>query len=504
MNTQTQPATIKIGDYFEAPSAAIFGNRPQQENNAIGHDATQEKAKAIDAEPQIEPAEYPEINLQFEPQYTLEAISRYKGNISADLFKAPGFIKDLIEYSEQNAEYGCITANSIAAYAMTAFLAVRKYVFNGLTPRLYLFALAPSGAGKENGRKIITDLCFRLQNIEHNLSSMIIKEFASGQALEEHLLTFGNALIMYDEVYTLFNSLQDKKNALQAKINKALLTYYTDDQVVSRTKVFNLNSLQLAPVSNYGIVFYGNSVPSMFWTSISQDALQNGLISRCFIFEYKGKRQRNKAKVAGPIPASIIEQAARIYHVPIKGNLQAMDPRNQPDPMKVQADPEANARIEEIKDSWDNLYSELPPDLEAEAGRAQFARAAEKIIKLSLLFAISRNPDQPQICIEDVKRAEILTYHSIAELLQATKHCCATQFDKDMERIVGILQRTESKTLKRSDLLKKSKMPQKAFDLAISQLVDMEVIERTNAQANGGGAGRIAVVYTLNQSREKE
>ena len=159
-----------------------------------------------------------------------------------------------------------------------------------LRTNIYLLALAESGVGKDYPRKVNMNLA-----AEIGVMPTMADRFASAEGLEDALLLHPASFFQVDEVDTLFAALQEKKDSAMEKIYGALLqfatssdtTYAMRKKAIQQTggKAGKFDKIRARGIREPHLTLLGCAIPKYLYSALSERALENGLLSRCLIFE---------------------------------------------------------------------------------------------------------------------------------------------------------------------------------------------------------------------------
>ena len=188
----------------------------------------------------------------------------------------------------------------------------------------------------------------------------------------------------------------------------------------------------------------------MFFQSLNKRLLANGLIARCLVFEAGERGKKNHAQFIR-VPVSIIRQVKTILgYGQSKGNLCMEFPM----PMVVQATKDATELLDRLDDRFDDIYNKFDK-LKAVVPTAFWARAFEKVCKLSILYAVSENVNDPVISVNGVKWASQLVEYQINKTLFLTNsYTFENPFDEKCQKALRYIREaggvyTHSALLKR-------------------------------------------------------
>ena len=281
-----------------------------------------------------------------------------------------------------------------------------------------------------------------------------------------------------DEFDTMFNSIRLMKDARGESIIDRLLRFYG-----SSNGLYTMRKLALRRedrndpnrvrqqgngrnINNPHLVIFGTAVPKFFYQALSPRVLNNGLVARCLVLD-AGKRGHGHKPKLIPVPDSVTEAINTIKQYGSGGNLDAINPQT----MVVKATPEADVLLQNINDQCDATYDYYESIKETTA-MTIWARAFEKVCKLSLLYAISRNPAQPIIDLECVewsnKFVEFLTKQM---LFLASTYSFENDFDEKCQKALRYM-REAGGSYVHSALLKRMHESKELFEKIMDTLIE--------------------------------
>jgi hypothetical protein len=387
-------------------------------------------AKARQAKPNGEVVDISSLIGPSEPQPPAEPTPPDPGPMPDDLLDVPGFIRQVTDHTLAVSPYPQPALAFAAALVLQAFLAGRK-VRDAADNRtnLYVLALANSGAGKNEPRKVNQRIC-----VEVGLQDCLGDAFASGEGIEDRLFLTPSVLFQTDEIDGLMNAINQASDARHEGIMNVLLKMYTSSSSIYPMRV-KAGGRSPGVIDQPSLCMLGTAVPKYYYEALSVRMLNNGFFARLIVLE-AGKRGRGQTPVSRPIPEAIL-QTARWWadFRPGEGNLQNWHPI----PVCVEATPEAEAALEEFHELADDRYAEAE-DRDDPAGMAIWARAYEKARKLALIYAASENRLQMRIGEPAVRWAwRFVDYQTRRMLFMAGQHVAEGEFDARCKRMLEVL-----------------------------------------------------------------
>ena len=329
------------------------------------------------------------------------------GKLKEKLLHIPGFVDELTEFSLSCAPKPNRVLSFCGALAFLSYIVGRNVTDErNNRPNIYLVALANSGVGKEQPRRINMTVATAT---DPGLCDGLADSFASGEGLEDALFINPTMLFQVDEMDTLLNSMKSKDSRAEGLIEKMLRiftasasTYKLRTRAMPRGELSKLKETRrnggrsADVIHNPYLVIFGTAIPQLFYQALDQRLLTNGLTARCLIIEAGERGRKNRAKLIS-VPESIIRTVKVILSYGGEGNLVSLNPA----PMVIGTTPEADAMLDELDDKYDEIYAKYDR-AKALVPMSFWARAFEKVCKLAQLYAISANAASPVIDLNAV------------------------------------------------------------------------------------------------------
>jgi hypothetical protein len=353
------------------------------------------------------------------------------------LLRVPGFINELMDHCLDTAPYPNQAMAFCGALALQATLAGRRVRDPGDNrTNLYVLGLAHSAAGKDWPRKLNIKI---LQKI--GMADCIGERFASGEGIQDSLLTTPSMLFQTDEIDGLLQSINKARDARHEQIMSTLLTMYSSANSVypMRRKA----GKEAAGVINQpNLVIFGTAIPNHYYDALSERMLTNGLFARMLIFEC-GKRGKGQEPKIRDIPQSIIDTAAwwEEYRPGPQGNLVDWNPT----PAIVPHDIDAGLLLVDARVNAEAQYEKAEEENDP-VGTTVWGRVSEQTRKLALLHAVSRRCRDPLIDAESAHWAiEVVEHQTRRMLFMADDHVSRNDFDAMAKELVRQLRTWKAK-----------------------------------------------------------
>ena len=397
------------------------------------------------------------------------------------LLRVPGFIEQVVAHNLATATRPQPVLALAAGICLQAVLAARKVRDErGNRTNVYCVGVAPSGAGKDNARKVNKNVLFAADMVEHEGN----EDLASDAGLITAVEAEPAILFQIDEFGRFLRTIGDPKKAPHLfNVLTALMKLYSSADTVFRGKAY-ADKKRNKVVDQPCVSVYGTTVPEHFFESLTADSLSDGFIARLLVFESADTPARQRAKATG-VPEPLKQAAEWWGSFKPGGNLAP----EHPQPIVVEATPEAGAVFDALAAMVDAELGK--PD---EAGRSLWARAEEKACRLALIYACSTNAQKPVID-EDAARwaCDLSSYLTRRMLYIAHEWVADGVFDARQKRVVRVVRKAGGK-ISRSELCRKTQwLTQRERQEVIDNLLETQQLR----QEEETSATRPKVVYAL-------
>lgn len=401
---------------------------------------------------------------------------RDPGPMPVEMFRVPGFISEVMDHCLETAPYPNVPLAFCGALALQAMLAGRKVCDLGDNrTNLYVLALAHSSVGKDWPRKINTHILHHVGLVE-----ALGEKFASGEGIQDSLFRTPSMLFQTDEIDGLLQSINKAQDARHEMLMGTLLTLYS-----SANSIFPMRRKAgkdwAGVIDQPSLVLYGTAIPNHYYAALSERMLTNGLFARMLIVE---SGSRSAGQEPGIIrPSQRVLDTARWWSetCPGTGNLE----RFHPTPNIVLANECASALLTEARHASEAEYARVESRGDP-VGMTVWGRVPEQIRKLALLFAISANPEHPQIDEAAVRWATDFVLHQTRRMLfMAQDHVSDNPFHALCLKLLRKLREAPNRTLPHSVLLKRMKIDAKTFHELIDTLEQQGDIQTTKTSRPG-------------------
>jgi hypothetical protein len=325
----------------------------------------------------------------------------------------PGLTGDIAKFIYRNS-YRPVKEIAIAgSIAFMAGMCGRFYNISNMGLNHYIAILAPTGTGKEGAAIGIERI---RKAVEEKLPGFKLftgpDAIASSQALMRHLATESPCCVSrIGEMGQWINRLCSKRaNENVIMLRSRLLDLYTRSgwgQVVReeiRADKKNTTPSVKAPAFS----LYGDSTTDVFYSSLDEDQLDEGLISRFLIIECNPNPDCMYNEFHGAVEpeSAMIDKIAGIANYVLRGQTAELN-------KDIDMTPEAAEALTAFRVECDAKCNENRNSPEAKV----YTRANERLLRLAGLVAVGVNPECPVITIEVVNWAKKLILRTVASVV---------------------------------------------------------------------------------------
>jgi hypothetical protein len=409
------------------------------------------------------------------------------GPIPEHLFRVPGFVAQVMDFTLANAPYPNLGLAFCGAMAVQSYLAGRKVCDEGdLRPNIYLLALASSGTGKDFPRKVNSRVLFEIGHV-----SALGDKFASGEGIQDALARTSVMLFQNDEMDGVLRQINLDRENKRESIPNILLTLYTSANDVYPIRV-KAGQKEAAHIDQPHMTLFGTATPQYFYEALSQRMLTNGFFARLIIVDIGKRGEGQTPGSARHLPEGIL-QTARWWAECQPGSRRANLLEVHPEPRVVPCTPEAKAAIDALQRQTEAEY-DLAHARNDEVSRVAWSRTHENAKKLALLYACSENHEDPAISLPAVEWAQAFAMHQTRrQLFLASSYVAENPFHAECLKVVRKLRESPERQLQHQVLLKRMKMKTKDFKELIETLIQRGDLLAMPIQT----AGRTGLIYRL-------
>jgi hypothetical protein len=297
---------------------------------------------------------------------------------------------------------------------------------------------APSGAGKEAGRRAIKNMLS-----ESGLSWILGGErISSDSAIISRLKNQPTILYPWDEVGEILAAQSSSASPHLMQIAPTLMSLFSSSSSIWTGVDYATTDRSVACITNPHINIYGTTTPNSIARAFSVDDAERGLIGRILFFRSYDEPNPQKTQVVNK------EELADVYHRlrQMAQNKPTTEKERQDDPFhfanqKPTLEVIANQSLTEFLFEKAVYFTEAARRQPSESLKSVISRGYEFMIKICIGFSAFSNPLEPSLSMEVAEYAFALTDYLMKDsILLAEKHLQNTNHDKTCETVLQIVQ----------------------------------------------------------------
>lgn len=353
---------------------------------------------------------------------------------------AGGLIGAIADWSMATARRPVPEFAILSALSMVAVMFGRQVVGpTGAGVNLYLVGVAGPGFGKEHAHKTLHTIA-----LDAGMQDLIGPgEVTSGSAIEKVARKRPVFVMPWDEMGVVLQSVTGMGSSAWAKtIRKVLLEVFSKSTSVwsGKEHADPMRDSSAEPIFAPTISVLGMSTPSTFYKGLTEETLTDGFVARLVVVEAKERPARQDAPPLMVTPVSLVKQlkdARAALPVPDTAKANWRNSFMRPHLYTVPwADEQAEMRWMSIED-WQ--YEQIE---EHGAHEGLIGRTAEHVVKIATVRALSNNPRNPRVTVDDIDWAYAVVQRSIDSLDSgAREHMAGSQFEELCKAIMRELRR---------------------------------------------------------------
>jgi len=309
---------------------------------------------------------------------------KHQGGIPDDILRPGGIIEMIMDYAKKSTVASFDLFSMAAALSTVGSLVGQKVMTEtGLRTNLYIFALAPSGTGKNTPMSAIRKLLLDADCADYLGPSHLASDAALVSALSTRDRRDGSSMLLFiDEIGDLISAVKNKNNLAKNGLIHLLKELHSATDTIYTKSYANANN---NIVINYPhLSFYATGVPARFWGNLNYDDILDGFLPRSLVFNVDLEVTKRRKPTIDNVPANLIKGVRMLAQITpgYVGNM-----RTTPSPLVVPKTLEAESYF----DKWDDHLIEMQNKYRHSGdGRgAIYNRAAEHAHKIALIHAVS-------------------------------------------------------------------------------------------------------------------
>lgn len=304
----------------------------------------------------------------------------------------PGLVGEIAKYIYDTSPLPVPEIALAGAIGLMAGICGKSYNIPASGLNMYILCLAMTGAGKEAMSSGINKLVTEVSKMVPVANEFIgPSEIASGQAIVKYMAKKSQCFvsILGEFGYRLQGMSDPKASSADKSLKRILLDLFNKSAVgnVARSSIYADQEKNTSDIQAPALTILGESTPETFYSSLNEDMIADGLLTRFLIIEYHGNRPPlNKARMGASPPNQLVDNVATLMSHSKKlmslNSVQYVGLSDEAESMGDEFEKFTRSKINSAsKDTIRNLWN----------------RAYIKSMKLAALVAIGENFFHPVI-----------------------------------------------------------------------------------------------------------
>lgn len=346
-------------------------------------------------------------------------------------------------------------------------LASRKFVFEGMSPNLYICNISKSGTGKNAGMEFLKNTL-----IDIGMTRLLgPSDVPSDAGLMDALCNKPSMVLPLDEVSGVLQTANSGGADYNRKLGDLLCELYTlgHGRFLGRGLV---EDSAKGAVDRPNLNILGATTPRGFSESVNRKAIQKGLLGRFLLFFGESDVPSKRVSRPTKLTQDTINQLSWLADYQPEDSAMVIQGRVQRF-TELKATAEGSKALDQTFEEFDKIRLANLDDTYGPIA----ARLYQQMIKLVMIHALANSNQQvPKIDVQDVEFGKKLILHFFDNFKVAIKGLIFdSQIEKDKASILTAIQDSGYVTRKELILATPS-FTKKKRDLLIEELLDTEQI----------------------------
>jgi len=381
-----------------------------------------------------------------------------------------------------------------AALCAIGVLAGRKYRSpSNIRTNIMTIGIADSGAGKNHARVVINRLITDSLGAGAYIGG---NKIGSGPGLLTAVHRHPAMLFQLDEFGMFLHAVANRTSGnhyLTQILDNLTELFTTSNDVFRGTEYADQRNRPRFDIVQPNVCLYGTTTPQVFWRALQSGNAVDGSLARFLVFESKDSYPDSQELIEMSPPDELVSLLARIMEpIGATGNVGAsLDIGGLPPPGNLVT----ATYDDEAAKLFEALDKEVTKTLRNNAGTkvtSFYAREVEMTIKVAMIHALGRDPENPIISARDFEFARAIVTHSIQSMIDGIERFVADNTAESNSKKVMELIR-QSGFISRTELCKRTQFLGRDRDTVIKHLEDAELIEKVLHKT----AGRSKQMYRV-------
>jgi len=409
-----------------------------------------------------------------------------------ELTRPAGLVGDIVDYIEATSQFPQRALALGVALCIVGTAAGRKYAGPTISgTHLYVFALAPTGTGKNHAPKM-ADRIMVAAGMEHMIGP---SEFISGPAVVQNVARRPCMLSFIDEFGVVMGRINgNKASGYERQISGLLRTYwgksfetvrpiaYADSNAAANTK----------PIHAPALSIYGMSVPEEFYEALQGADVFNGFLNRFLIIATNREpREVEPTSNQFEIPESISQRLREIHTCGGAAYETSMHNGEVTKPLVSVPWSCVGA-----KDAYTAFKKQTDND---KVNGNMLKRSAEMALRMATILAVGQNSDAPRITLANMAWGiEVARWSATRMIADANSYMVESDHQGRVKLLLRMIKDAPGGRISRRELTRKvnHRFDTRTMDMAVQGLKDSGEIIEAEIGRDGPGRRTTELVYT--------
>ena len=385
----------------------------------------------------------------------------------SDLLPAPSVLKNTYETLMANSWVPQEELAFGSVLTLYSTLISRKFVFQGMSPNLYICNISKSGTGKQAGMEFLKNIL-----IDIGMTKVLgPSDIPSDAGLMDALCNKPAMLLPLDEISGVLSSANSGGAEYNRKLGDLLCEIYTlgHGRFLGRGLVENSSK---GAVDRPNLNILGATTPRGFSESVNRKSIQKGLLGRFLLFFGDADVPSKQVKRIKKLDYETTNQLSWLADYEPDESEMIIQGRQQKF-TELRATVEGHKALDKVFREFDNLRLSNIDDTYGPIA----ARLYQQMIKLTMVHALANSKGEvPLIDVQDVEFGRVLILHFFENFKIAIKGLIFdSPLEKDKAQLVMAI--ADAGLMNRKELiLATPSFSKKKRELLIEELLDSEQI----------------------------
>lgn len=410
---------------------------------------------------------------------------RKKLKFDFDPMQLPGVLGDTVRWITKYAIYEQPDLAMLNAIAFAGAIFGRKYASPVNTrTNIYLVGIAETGFGKDHSRQMINALAME-SGLSHYMGGNSIR---SDTGMLRGLMNNASQILQLDEFGMFMQALSDPHAPHHVRsVTKALMSLYSDSKGVYHHGDYADAKAKPIKIACPNLCIYGTTTEASYVPALKKAAIESGELNRFIVVPSMCDLELKRHVPMTESEDSLVEWWKKF--APDSNSSMASNMNGHmavPTPIMVEWGDCEELQFKIREEQTEICKGDNPL-------RGLWSRMYENTIKIAMIFAIARNPENPKFEEADFDYAYNIVRLSIQYMETLAENGMAeTQREASHIEILNVIK--ESGIISRREILRRfRKYNKREMDEIVGAMLEEEVI--TAERVAPVGAGRPYTVY---------